>query len=151
MVKTGNVSLEKRDAVCTLRDEGLPIRAIAETLHIGRNTVSQILKKKRETASVVDCPRNRRRRVTTVPEDRLIVITSKRNRHLTSPELTHSLNRTRENPVSVSTLKRRLQRANLRGCVATRKPLLRPIHKRNRLAWAQKHKDCNIDDWNRVL
>ncbi|CAH1954922.1 unnamed protein product [Acanthoscelides obtectus] len=131
MVKTGNVSLEKRGAVCTLRDEGLPIRAIAEKLHLGRNTVTQILKKKIERGSVVDRPSSGRRRVTTVPEDRVIVITNKRNRHLTSPELTHSLNRTRENRVSVSTVKRRLQRANLRGCVAACKPLLRPIHKLN--------------------
>ncbi|CAH2020063.1 unnamed protein product [Acanthoscelides obtectus] len=60
-------------------------------LHKGWNTVSQISKKKRETGSGIDHPCPGRRRVTTFPEDRLIVITSKRNIHLAAPELTHSL------------------------------------------------------------
>ncbi|PSN40080.1 hypothetical protein C0J52_18241 [Blattella germanica] len=55
--------------------------------------------------------------------------------------LTTEINKLRENPMSVDTVKRRLWAANLNGRILARKPLLRPANKKKRLAWAKIHKD----------
>ncbi|KAF2886384.1 hypothetical protein ILUMI_19789, partial [Ignelater luminosus] len=54
---------------------------------------------------------------------------SKRNRRLTAPEITADLNSRREDPVTVSTIKRRLRKTDLFGSIAVKKPPLRAENK----------------------
>lgn len=77
--------------------------------------------------------------------------TSKRNRRLTAPEIAAEINRSRMNPVSVSTVKSRFNKAGLYGRITVKKPLLRPQNKKKRLEWAKQHRHCAISDWNKVL
>ena len=53
--------------------------------------------------------------------------------------------------VSVSTIKRRLQKANLHGRVAIRKPYLRKGNRQKRFRWVQFHKNWTMDEWKQVL
>lgn len=81
----------------------------------------------------------------------LIVVTSKQNRRLTAPEIRVEVDKSREKPVSVSTVKRRLRDANLFGRVAVRKPLLKPRNKKKRMQWTLTHCDWSEEDYRKVL
>ena len=68
------------------------------------------------------------------------LVSSLRNRRLTSPQMAASLNSTRKTPVSTSTVKRRLPDAGLLDRVAKKKPYLRLANKHLRLRWAKEHR-----------
>ncbi|KAF2899161.1 hypothetical protein ILUMI_07012 [Ignelater luminosus] len=131
MAKRRQLTVEQRSAICTLRVEGY-------TRH-------------RETNSNQDRKRSGRPKSTTIAEDNFIIVTSKRNRRLTAPAITAALNESRQTPVSTSTVKGRLLSAELRGCVAVKKPKLTARHKQNRLKWAKHHINWSIKKWNKVF
>lgn len=151
MGKRNEIAIEKRGAIVALRNEGIPYREIAKKLKISLKGVHSTVKRFNETGSYHDRPRIGRPKVTTSSEDKHIVITSKRNRRLTAPEIRADINRNRENPVSLTTVKRRLNAAGLKGCVAVKKPLLRKENRRKRLEWAKKYRNWTIDQWKNVL
>lgn len=82
-----------------------------------------------------------RPRATTSSEDWSIVINSKRNKRLTASKIAAQFNVDRDKPISVSTVKRRLCDARLKGCIAVSKSLLKPINKKRRLNWAREYKN----------
>jgi hypothetical protein len=53
--------------------------------------------------------------------------------------------------ISASTVQRRLCESGLRGRIAAKKPLLKDINKKKRLAWAKKHDQWILDRWKSVL
>ena len=105
----------------------------------------------KETGSFSTAPRSHRPRVTTQREERHIKKTSLRNRMTITGKIQALLNNTREKPVSIKTVKRRLASNELNGRVAVSKPLLRSQNKRKRLLWAKKYKHYTVDDWKKVL
>jgi transposase len=92
-----------------------------------------------QTGSNQNKKRSGRPRCTTEQEDKYIRVSSLRNRCLTSPQLTASLNSTHKTPVSTSIVKRRLRDAGLQGRVAKKSPYLRLANKMKRLRWAKEH------------
>ena len=109
------------------------------------------LQRFKETGSFSTGPRSHRPSVTTQREDRYIKKTSLRNRMAIADKIQALLNNTREKPVSIKTVKRRLASNELNGRVAVSKPLLRSQNKRKRLLWAKKYKHYTVDDWKEVL
>ncbi|XP_065642492.1 uncharacterized protein LOC136074119 [Hydra vulgaris] len=124
MPKGKPISVEKRTAILTLLQEGYTVRKIAEKLNLSKSTVSYTICQYQESGSLEDRNRLGPSRITTKTDDRCIKIISKRNRMLTAPQITAIFNCDREKKVSVSTIKRRLQKANLHGRVAIQKPYL---------------------------
>ncbi|XP_065654768.1 uncharacterized protein LOC136081383 [Hydra vulgaris] len=132
MPKGKPISVEKRTAILTLLQEGYTVRKIAENLNLSKSTVSYTIRQYRESGSLEDRNRPGPSRITTKTDDRRIKIISKHNRMLTAPQITAIFNCDREKKVSVSTIKRRLQKANLHGRVAIRKPYLRKVNRQKR-------------------
>lgn len=145
------LDVEKRAAVVTLRKESYTIREIAQKLKLPRSTVSDTLKRFAETGQNKSKTRSGRPKSTTSAEDKFIVVTSKRDRRKTAPEISAELNKTRGKPVSTETVRRRLCAAGLKGRVAARKALLRSVNKKKRLQWARKHVNWGPEDWKKCL
>ena len=99
---------------------------------ISHKTVFRLVKKHRETSSVVDKPRPK---VTTEREDRILVRKSLGDRRLTSPELRARMEDEHGVHVSSRTVRGRLFSAGLRGCVTAKKPLLQDPSISKRLAF----------------
>ena len=76
MVKTRNLSIEKRSSVVTLGEEGYSQRQIARKLKVSLCAVQGIIKKNKQTGSVRDKARSGRPRSTSEREDRLLVRTA---------------------------------------------------------------------------
>ncbi|KAF9407389.1 hypothetical protein HW555_012578 [Spodoptera exigua] len=123
MGKVPEINSEIRFAIVVLHNEGKSERAIASQLKLSKTCVHNAIIRYKETNSNQDRPRSGRPRATTSSEDHFIVVTSKRNRRQTAPEIRAELNKSRSKPVSLTTVKRRLRDANLFGRVAARKPL----------------------------
>ncbi|XP_058810201.1 uncharacterized protein LOC131675290 [Phymastichus coffea] len=121
MGKRKEIPLEKRGAVLALHNEGISYREIAKKLKISLKGVHSTIKRFEDTGNHHDRPRTGRPKVTTSREGKHIVVTSKRNRRLTAPEICADINRSREKPVSLTTVKRRLNAAGLKRCVAVKK------------------------------
>lgn len=53
--------------------------------------------------------------------------------------------------VSTRTIRRKLNKSGLRGCVAAKKPLRTAKHRSNRLTWSKDRKDWTSQQWGQVL
>lgn len=151
MGKVRQISGETRAVIIALHNESKSERAIATQLKLSKTCVHNTITRYKETGSNQDRSRSGRPRATTSSEDKFIVVTSKRNRRLTAPEIRAEVNKSRSTPVSLTTVKRRLRDAKLFGRVAVRKPLLRPQNKKKRMQWALTHRDWSEEDFKRVL
>ena len=151
MPRNAKVDAETRTRAVVLVEEGYSYRDVGTRLGISYKTVFRLVKKHRETGSIVDKPRSGRPRATTEREDRILVRKSLGDRRLTSPELRAKMEDDHGVHVSSRTVRSRLFSAGLRGCVAAKKPLLRDPTIRKRLAFAREHRDWTIEQWNSVL
>ena len=77
------------------------------------------------------------------------LVSSLRNRHLTSPQLAASLNSTRKTQISI--VKRRLRDAGLLGRVVKKKPYFRLANKNKIFRWAKEHRHWTEEDWKKVF
>ncbi|EFN72297.1 Transposable element Tcb2 transposase, partial [Camponotus floridanus] len=144
-------NVETRAVIVALHKEGYSTRQISSKIKVSQITVVRTLRRKQETGLNTSRHRSGRPRVTSKNEDKFICVQSKRLRTRTAPEIREELNATREKPVSVPTVQRRLRDYGLKGCIAARKPLLRKQNKVKRLQWAKKHKNWSINQWKKVL
>lgn len=151
MGKAREISSEIRAVIVALHNEGKTERLIASQLKLSKTCVHNAITRNKATGSNQTRSRSGRPKCTTQSEDNLIVVTSKRNRLLTAPQIREQMNSSRSKPVSVTTVKRRLRDAGLFGRVAVRKPLLRPQNKKKRMQWALTHRDWTAEDFKKVL
>lgn len=98
-----------------------------------------------ETATNADRKRSGRPRVTSIAEDKNLIVSSKSNRRRTSPQLSAEFNCTCQHPISAMTVKRSILSVGLKGCVSVQK------HELKRLKWPQQQKDWTLEDWEKVL
>jgi transposase len=113
MYRNKELSSETRQSILVLRNDGYSMREISKKLKISYNAVYYSLHRTAQTGSNQIRKRSGRPRCTAEQEDKYIRVSGLRNRRLTSPQLTASLNSTRITPVSTSTVKRRLWDAGL--------------------------------------
>lgn len=81
---------EAAQIVALLR-QGMSQRAVARQLQLSQSCVSKIYRRFRETGEFVRRPGSGRRRCTSERDDRFIVMTSLRNRHLTGVDVQQQL------------------------------------------------------------
>lgn len=92
-----------------------------------------------------------RKRLLSQADNRYIKLISKRNRRKTLPEIASDFNVGRQDSVSHSSIRRALQKNNLNGRVALKKPLLRKQNIEKRLKFAVDHINWTPAQWDRVL
>ena len=151
MARSKQITVFERAHILVLRKQGHSEREIAKIVKVSKNGVHTTLQRQLQTGSSEDKKRSGRPRTTSENTDKLIVVTSKRNRHLTASEIAAEVSTATGKTMHVSTVKRRLAEAGLRGCVAARKPLLRPVNKKKRLLWAKNHVGWKPEQWKSVL
>lgn len=122
-------------------------RAIARKVHRSQSVVSRTLRNYEFESFITRKPRPKYKRKTTPREDRLLVITAKKNDDLPLRDITNISGV----PVSDKTLSRRLKEVELYSRIRRRKPFLKPHHKAARLEWAYRYVNWTVDDWKRVI
>lgn len=137
--------------IVTLSNEGYKQNQIAIRLRKSQSAVSKILKRYTETGNYRRRPGQGRKRCTTVVDDRFLILSSTRNRTLTSTHLRNELLNVRQVNVSSKTVRRRLKEAGLNPRRPAIVPRLLQIHRTRRLEFARTHIHRNIEHWKNIL
>ncbi|KAL0883540.1 hypothetical protein ABMA27_015694 [Loxostege sticticalis] len=115
-----SLSLEECTRIITMVQEGRSQWSTARTVGVSLSTIQRVLQQFQETGMNIRRPENGRPRCTTVREDRFIVSTMLRNRHLKAVQVRNSLQEVHHNNVSSNTIRRRLREADIKHIWSTR-------------------------------
>lgn len=137
--------------VVALLQQGLSQRVVASQLHLSQSAVSRVYRRYQETGAFTRRPTTSRHRCTSERDDRFIVSTSLRNRHLTGVDVQGELRRVRDVAVSEWTVRRRLKEANLTPKRPATGPRLTAGHRQARLQFAREHLNWSVGQWRSVL
>lgn len=137
--------------VVALIREGLSQRNVARRLNLSRSAVRRVYKRYLETGEYRRRPGSGRGRVTNLTDDRFLVLTSLRNRHLSAVDLQGRLREGRGVSVSENTVRRRLRDRNLRSHKPASGPKLTVAHRQARLEFARQHLNWNLAQWESIL
>ena len=144
------LTTEQRAEVIVRKQQGQSYTAIAAMFNMSRTAVINLVKKQRESGSVLDRSKSGRRRATTVRQDRHIVRASMRNRRLTAVDLQQQLAAS-GTCITARTVRNRLREVGLHGRIAAKKPLLSKTNKKKRMEFAKRYRNWTADDWKGVL
>ncbi|XP_065675855.1 uncharacterized protein LOC136092065 [Hydra vulgaris] len=125
MVPVSELSFEQRVHIVLLDEESVSERKIAKRIKILKTRVHNTIKCFKETGQYCDLPRPGQPRKIEKHGDRRNTRLSMSNRKLTASQIVREYNETAEKLVCVRTIRNRLMKAELRGRVAAKKPLLR--------------------------
>lgn len=126
---------------------GKSIRAIARDCNISFEGVRKILKKMEMYGTVKNLHRSGRKRCTTAREDRVIKLQATVNPKVSAQIIKEST----ETKASVSTVRRRLREAGLKGCVARRVPFISKVNMKKRVAFAKQHINKPNEFWAHII
>ena len=116
---------------------------MSRTLKVSSSAVAKTINRHDETGSHEDCQRKGRPRVASAAEDKFI--------RTTAPQIAAQINASQSSSnrhISTSTVQRRLHEPSLYSWIAAKKPLLKDTNNNKRLAWAKKHEQWILDQWN---
>lgn len=124
---------------------------IARHFHLHQGTVSKIIKRYQRTRDVRPGTSTGRPRKTTAQEDRLLLRMCRRDRFKSANTLRDEWVQVINEPVSRSTVNRRLLHRGLQARRPAKKPSLTDVRRRTRLDWARQHSHLRLRHWRHVL
>ena len=145
------VPIEKRNRIANLIRLEMPYRRIAEMEGVHNTTVERLKRKIEDHQTVLDLAKSGRPRIFTERDERNLVRMIASGTHNTAVDLHREVTATDNRGVSVSTIRRVLQRHGLHGRVKRKMPLLRKRHRQSRTAFARKYRNWTVKDWSRVI
>lgn len=145
------LSPEDSARIMTFLELGISMRRTARMAGVTLRTVQNVKRRYEETGNHLRRPCNGRPRCTSTREDRYIVSTVLRNRHINAVEVQQQLLQTRMDYISDSTVRRRLAEANLKPRRPASGPKLERGHCVARLQYAREHLHWDEEEWLRVL
>lgn len=134
-----------------LLEDGRSYRFVARRLNVSRSTIRRIEQRFGETGSNNRRPGSGRKQKTSDADKRFIVLTSLRNRHLTSVQTTSRLREVRGVAVSKWTVRRRLGEAGLKAHRPATGPKLLRRRRVTRLAFAREHRNWTNAQWQNIM
>lgn len=140
-----------RNRIQAFADTGMSQADIAERVGVSRETVNRILKRNRETGSLVPGKSTGRPRVTTQRDDRVLGRLARQDRSKSCDSLRAEWTQGRNIQASSRTVNRRLISMGYRARRCAVKPKLTPRHKRDRLAWARQYRNLTVQHWQHVI
>uniref|UniRef100_A0AAZ3PMV5 Transposase Tc1-like domain-containing protein n=1 Tax=Oncorhynchus tshawytscha TaxID=74940 RepID=A0AAZ3PMV5_ONCTS len=150
MGKSKEISQDLRKKIVDLHKSGSSLGAISKHLKVPRSSVQTIVCKYKHHGTTQSSYRSGRRCILSPRDERTLVRKVKINPRTTAKDLVKMLEET-GTKVSISTVKRVLNRHNLIGRSARKKPLLQNHHKKARLRFATAHGDKDRTFWRNVL
>lgn len=145
------LSPEECARIITYLELGISMRRTARTVGVTTRTVQKVKQRYEETGNHLRRPCNGRPRCTNAREDRYIVSTVLRNRHLNAVEVQQQLLQARRDYISADTVRRRLAEANLKPKRPANGPKLDREHRVARLRYAREHIQWGEEEWSRIL
>ncbi|XP_047146203.1 uncharacterized protein LOC124819060 [Hydra vulgaris] len=124
MVKHCRLSQKERLRAVFMAENGKNYSKIATILGSIASGVRKIVKKYQNSGSTADKARSERPKKKTAHIDRVLVRMSLQDSRMTAPQLSRRLLEEHGVNLASRNVRKRLQKAGLRGCVAAKEPLL---------------------------
>jgi len=131
-----------------LMEDGFSTRETAKRLKISKSTVARIRFDNKENMEEDNGGRPRKLTAETVEH---LKVNINRGVLRTSIDAMKEANRLLPQPVSVTTVRRRLREAGLIAKKIVKRPALKQQHINGRLQFVRKYKEWTMDDWARVI
>lgn len=144
-------SIDTRELVIKLRNEGKTMREIGAVIGRSHNTVKKIIDKYQKLNKLENCPKSGRPKKLNQTQIRSIVRKVKNNPSESAVKIAIETSETSGTNVSASTIRRALHANGLHGRVPRKKPLISKKNQKLRLHFARKYENNNISFWNNVL
>jgi transposase len=145
------LSAEDCAKAVALVEDGRSQRYVARMLNVSLSTIQRVLERFQATGRNTRRAGSGRKRKTAAIDDRFLVVSTLRNRQLTSVMTQNRLREVRGVNVSKWTVRRRLQESGLKACRPATGPKLLPRHRVARLQFAREHLHWNLAQWSSVL
>lgn len=137
-----------------LVEEGYNYRQVGDRMDISSSVASRAYNRYLETGDYQRRVGQGRRRATNPRVDRAIVRRVRQEPFVPANVVARNFpNRRQQQPrnISVQTVRNRLRETEVRSRSAARVPMLSPMHRRARLAYARQHVHWTARQWNNVL
>lgn len=151
MGRGAHCSEDQRKIIINLKNDGKRISEISKLIKCSRGLVRNAIKQYEQSGTTKNKIKKGRNRITTRKVDRIIVRMSKNDPFLTSSQIKKKLYENYNINVSSKTIRRRLNEAGLRGCIAKKKPLVSQKNIKERLKFARTNKDKPLNFWKNIL
>ena len=150
-VRGSDVMEFKKGQIVGLYQSGTKCKEITAISGVALRTVQRIIKRWKDGGEAT-CSRTRcgRKSILDERDRRSLKRLVKKNRRKSTVELTALYNQGGKT-ISQRTMRRELQTAGLRSCVAKRKPHVSAINRRKRLQFAKQHATWTVQDWGKVM
>lgn len=144
------VTTAERTTIEQLTLRGLSNGVIATQVGVKKSTVAHIAKRVRRNGNTVRPPRTGRPPLMDDRGSRRLLRIVRTGRYATLAELRTAYNAGSEQPLSLSTLRRRLRDAGIASRMPVVKPYVGPSNRRRRLQWARLRRGW-ADEWTSVV
>ena len=145
------LSLEDSVRTVSLFDDGRSYRYVADRIGASIGSIHRAVQRFREFNTFSRRPGSGRKRSTTERDDRFMTLAVLRDRHTTAVQVQNRLRHFHHLDVSVSTIRRRLQEANLKSRRPATGQLLTRQHRIARLDFAHHHMNWIEEHWGNIL
>jgi transposase len=141
-------STSQRENVISLLLSGHSTRQVESKTGLGKSTIARI--NKELVGAKENCKAGRPSKLSA--RDRRIITQQITTGQLDNAvQVTQYINNIIPKPVCSQTVRNALKQEHFRAVVKAKKPLLKKIHRENRLKFAQYHANWTVEDWKRVL
>lgn len=130
---------------------GLSQQEVAGRLQVSQSVVSRAWNRYISTGSAAYTHGGGRGRATTPAEDRLVVLTARRNPTYTASRINSFFRQATGRVISGQTIRRRLHARNLHARRRATHVNLTREHRALRNQWAIEHRDWNVENWSCCL
>jgi transposase/predicted transcriptional regulator len=145
------VTPEQKGAIFACQKLGITQEKTAEIAECSQPTVSRVLKSNNQIIN----KRPGRPQIMTVQKRKKLVeavLKNKNSRRQSLKEVCQLFsNQNRGKEVSKRTIQKALRMEGIRSCIPRPKPLISPINKAKRLAFAIQHQNYTMADWRKVI
>ena len=145
------LSITDKARIVALLEDGHNKSYVSRTLGFPRSTVRDTWDRYIERGNFSRRRGSGRPRITTVADDRFLLIRSLRDRRTNSVSLKNDLQMVRRVRISEDTVRRRLNEAGLRSRRPAKTQRLLRRHRRDRLRFARLHVNWTVEQWSNVL
>ena len=135
-------------------EAGWSSQRVADHFHVSRRTVTNLLRRYRDTGDVKDRPRSGRPKATDAREDRRIRLLALRQRTRSGPSIRNQIRTERRaghQGLCVQTVRNRLRQYGLRSRKPAKKPRMNDGHRQARFQWARAHRAWTRAQWRDIL
>ena len=151
MVRSKDVTNERRVEIHVLKKEGYSVRYISQRLGIPKSTVQDTIIRYKKYGTYKSLSKTGRPRKTTLRIDSKILRIANNSQQPNAVDIANELKEMSLVDVCPNTIRNRLNKFGLHGRALLKKPLLLPRNVAARIDFANKYKNWTKDDWKRVI